>query len=291
MVMVMMLVGLPDASPADASTWVFSLPSHAETGETVIAELSDARGEVDRFDMDWGDGQPPPMFGTEMGCTASSPGGVYTPGEKPKVSSSCYHAYAYRSPGRYVVTATTEPSGRVFTQSITITGPQLYSAQATVTFTGLPPVTTTLTSFTASALGPAPVCWMQLGRVRREGGGPSTFPLDPAKGGGSHILFVRFCDGGEVVESLPTSVPFNVSGPDVVNVEVERGADQRNVSWFIENGTGESATASLMDGANVRASVTVLAGGSGLMRGAIPLTGWLRVCVTRPLTAIRRSPG
>jgi hypothetical protein len=265
---------LPEPAQAQttrASQLTFSVPRTAPTGETVTAVLANPRGPSEDFTVDWGDGAPLGLFGNLSTCTLTNEGGVIKPGENPKQSGQCRVSHVYQSPGTFTVRATTKDTKRVFSATITITGPALRPVDARFTFSGLGPVTTNSTPFTVEATAGAPVCWYLFDGQRKAGPGPQTFTLDVTEywpNSGSATVFVRFCDGGEAFESLPTTVPFEFSLFDGV-VNAEPGQD-RIGAWDIRNTTSETATASLLDGATELRSTTIPAGGSGRLTVLIP---------------------
>jgi hypothetical protein len=264
------LVALTSA-PASAASLVFTLPSTAQTGDTVVAELANPTGASEEFSIDWGDNSTPGLFGDLSSCSVTAEGGTYAPGEKPRESGSCTLKHAYRSPGTFRAVATTKTTRQTFTTTITVTGPSLRPVDAQFTFTGLGPVTVNTTPFTVTATGPAPVCWLQFNGIRMTGSAAGTFTLNVADyrpNSTSSLVFVRFCDGGEDNTPLPTSVPFQFSSFQNV-VRAEPGYD-REASWTVDNETTEVATVSLIRGGTALGSTTAPAGGYTTLATTLP---------------------
>ena len=284
---------IPNASAAaENGNWKADGSTKTSTGQKTPIEFiykgssSEAPSQT-QARVNWGD-ETESGEDQEDNNTVSANSCTTTLGSK-KFICEASGSHIYYQPGTYIgtltplayndETETNQPAGPPTTFKVTVTGnpiPRPYwlsFPDVTSTLSPIPDMVTAPTEFSVSStrIDGVQACSATFDGVKKDGAGPWTFTYNPTvigrstrgRWGGTGLVFLVFCDGGEAVVQFDPRPLFSLGGPRLISVTKEDKRRKANSQWIISNNAVTEATAELLQGSKILDSIVIAANDRG----------------------------
>jgi hypothetical protein len=284
---------IPNASAAaENGNWKADGSTKTSTGQKTPIEFiykgssSEAPSQT-QARVNWGD-ETESGEDQEDNNTVSANSCTTTLGSK-KFICEASGSHIYYQPGTYIgtltplayndETETNQPAGPPTTFKVIVTGnpiPRPYwlsFPDVTSTLSPIPDMVTAPTEFSVSStrIDGVQACSATFEGVKKDGAGPWTFTYNPTvigrstrgRWGGTGLVFLVFCDGGEAVVQFDPRPLFSLGGPRLISVTKEDKRRKANSQWIISNNAVTEATAELLQGSKILDSIVIAANDRG----------------------------